>query len=62
MRRGWVVVIVALVSVVVFKSILIPNKMFVQTELITRHVSSVGLHFSQPIDLKTFPADELPQP
>jgi hypothetical protein len=62
MQRGWVVVIVALVGVVVVKSIFIPNKMSVQTGPATRHVSSVGLHFSQPLDLKTFPADELPGP
>lgn len=62
MRRGWVVLIVALLSVVVFKSVIIPNKMLVQTELATRRVSSAGLHFSQPVDLKAFPADELPQP
>lgn len=62
MQRGWVVVIIALVSVVVVKSIFIPNKILVQSEPTTRHVSSFGLNISQPLNLKTFPADELPQP
>jgi hypothetical protein len=62
MQRRWVVVIVALIGIVVAKSIFISNSILVHTEPTTRHVSSFGLYFSQPQDLKTFPADELPQP
>jgi hypothetical protein len=62
MQRRWVIVIVALVSVVVVKSIFIPNKMLVQSGPTTRHVSYFGLYFSQPHDLKTFPTDVIPEP
>jgi hypothetical protein len=62
MRRRWVVVIVALAGVMVAKSIFIPNKMLVETGLAIKNVTGAGLHFSRPTDLKTFPADELPQP
>jgi hypothetical protein len=62
MQRRWVFVIVALVSVVVVKSIFISNRGLVHTDPMTKHVSSFGLYFSLPPELKTFPADELPQP
>jgi len=55
-RKGFAVLIVALAGVVIFRSAIAPNN------LTMSHISTFGLHFSKPNDLKSFPADDLPLP